>query len=474
MHYSEVLLAIYLLLSILGLLLFVVNSIQERESRATLIGMVFSGLMLAFSAAFLALWRQGLLEGLRPLVYLLDAAITAGAAVVLLPLGRNPGALKGCAYYLTGEPLRVDERDSIFARVRSLRPGKQEYEQYYRMHPDIKKWDDDRRSMGGPLGTPGKIDQRNRSNISMLHVIYTFPLLLGRKDQVKPPPKGEPANISAKDLTLQVKGFARMMGADLVGITTLNPLWVYSHRGEIFYDNWEEWGREIEVKHRYAIVIATEMNRDMIMSRPHTPTTIESSRNYGLGAYITVHLAGFLADMGYEATANHFRHYEVNCVPLAVDAGLGEMGRNGLLITKEFGPRVRLAVVTTNAPLIPDRPVDLGMQHFCTYCKRCAEECPSQSIPGGEKTVVNNIQRWKLNGDTCNAWWCRIGTDCSICMAVCPWSHPNTLTHKLSKALAVRSSVVRRLLIWAEKLFYGDYKGKWYGPGWCDYRFEVK
>jgi epoxyqueuosine reductase QueG len=68
-------------------------------------------------------------------------------------------------------------------------------------------------------------------------------------------------------------------------------------------------------------------------------------------------------------------------VPIAVTAGLGEFARNGSIITRRFGPRVRLATVTTNVPLVPDQPIDIGVQDLCAICKKCAANCPAQCIP---------------------------------------------------------------------------------------------
>lgn len=471
MDSSIALLVFYLFSLNLVALLFVMTSVQEKEQRAAGVGALFLGLTLVLSFGFLTLAQKGAFDSWLPMIKVIDVLVTLVVLTFVLPIGRNPNVSKGTGYYVAGEVKRVDERDIIFARIRSLRPGKPEYDRYYQMHPELKEDDDKRRGMGGPLGIPGKIDSQNRPNIGFLHGMYNFPQLLGRKEVVCPKPVGEPLDIPAGELTKRVKGFAKSLGANLVGITKLNPLWMYSHKGEIFFDNWEEWGKEINTDHPYAIVVATEMNREMIMAAPHTPATIESTSNYSLGAYITVQLASFLADLGYQATANHFRNYEVNCVPLAVDAGLGELGRNGYLITKEFGPRIRLAVVTTNAPLETDSPVDLGVQHFCEVCKKCADLCPSGSIPKGNKTIVNGSLRWKLDAESCSAWWARLGTDCCICMAVCPWSHPDTLLHKMSRFMARRSAPARYALTWADDLFYGRYKGKWYGPEWCDYRW---
>lgn len=99
--------------------------------------------------------------------------------------------------------------------------------------------------------------------------------------------------------TERVKGYARNRGADLVGITEINPLWLYSHRGEIFHENWQYWGKEIKVEHKYAIVFATEMSFEMVGTGPHSPTMIESMGNYAQGAYIATQLAHFIANLGY-------------------------------------------------------------------------------------------------------------------------------------------------------------------------------
>jgi len=473
MYWEDWLLVFYLVVLTLGSVVFVTDSVREKEVRALRIGLMsLLGAVILLALVYLA--REGLLlERLRPLVDLVDALATAGAVVAVVPLGRNPAARNGTAAYVVGEVERFDERDQVFARIRSLRPGEREYASYYEAHPERKDADDRRRAMGGPLGRPGSIDRHNRTNLAAFYALSSFPLLMGREEVYAPPPARERVEMAPQALSAKVKGFARHVGADLVGITRLNPAWVYSHRGEIFFDNWGDWGRENRSDHPWAVVVATEMDREMVMARPHSPALLESMRNYGRGAAITTQLAAFLARLGYRATAHHFRHYDLLLVPVAVDAGLGEMGRNGYLITREFGPRVRLAAVTTDAPLAPDAPVDIGIQHFCRHCRKCAVLCPSRSISAGDPEVKNGTRRWILNADSCSAYWARVGTDCSVCMAVCPWSHPRTFTHRVGSHLATRSAPARRLLIRADDLVYGNYRGRWYGPAWCDYRDEA-
>jgi reductive dehalogenase len=255
----------------------------------------------------------------------------------------------------------------------------------------------------------------------------------------------------------------------LIGISELNPSWIYSHRGEIFHENWEDWGREIDLNHRYVIIFTTEMSFEMIAAAPHTPTSIESRVQYAKGAAIATQLAAFIANLGYAATANHFRHYDLLLVPAAVDAGLGEMGRFGYLITKKFGPRVRLAAVTTDLPLIPDKPVDIGVEDFCRDCKKCAICCPSNSIAMEDQTEVNGSLRWKLNEETCFEYWGKVGTGCNICMRVCPWSHAGTLPHQLIKILVSRNRMARRLFTTMDDIFYGKKPKSKEPPAWARY-----
>ena len=173
--------------------------------------------------------------------------------------------------------------------------------------------------------------------------------------------------------------------------------------------------------------------------------------------------------MSLRRITEHGSIYDAVMVPLAVDAGLGELGRLGYLITKEFGPRIRLGAVTTNLPLIPDKPVDIGVQDFCKICKKCAGCCPSNSIPLGVQTEVNGTLRWKLNEETCFDYWGKIGTDCNICMRVCPWSHARTFPHRLIVTSVSRNRIARRLFSVMDDVFYGKRPKAKAPPKWAQF-----
>jgi reductive dehalogenase len=454
---------------------FFISCLREREKRAS----IFAGLqltaMLLIIILFLYLRSTGFFRTALGAALLALALLTAAIGFFFLfrRSAPNLSALKGSKGQIIGEVKRVDEREIVFARNRSIRPGSTEYEVFYNEHPELESYDAKRRERGGPLGQLGSIDRAGEGpNVAATMACISIPMYLSEPKQVKPSPhpvvKDRKITLTPEEATEKVKGFALHLGADLVGITEINPLWLYSRRGEIFHDNWEDWGREIPVDHQYAVVFATEMNLRLVDAAPHTPTVIESMRNYAKGAYLSIQLASYITNLGYPATANHLRHYEAVLVPLAVDAGLGELGRLGYLMTKKFGPRIRLGAVTTNLPLIPDKPVDLGIKDFCGTCKKCAVCCPSQSIPMGEQAEVNGTLRWRLNAETCFDYWGKVGTDCNICMRVCPWAHARTFPHRIILEFVSRNRLARRIFSVMDDIFYGRKPKSKEPPEWAN------
>jgi epoxyqueuosine reductase QueG len=141
--------------------------------------------------------------------------------------------------------------------------------------------------------------------------------------------------------------------------------------------------------------------------------------------------------------------------PLGWDAGLGELGRIGTLITSKFGPRARLGLITTSLPLKPDEPKIFGIQEFCEKCQKCAVNCPAQAIPHDEKQEENGVLKWVLNREKCYRYWRQAGTDCAICMYVCPFSKPVNLFHNSIRTLASQSSLAQSLSVWGDDFFYG-------------------
>jgi reductive dehalogenase len=455
---------------------YLVSSIWEQEKRASFFaGLQFLG-MVGVLILFVYWWASGFLAtaaGTSIVVCLLVGGVVA-AILLIRKTPANQKALEGTKGSITGDVKPIDERDIVFARNRSIRPGSEAYKSYYQMHPEYEEFDAGRREKGGPLGHPGTIDRpKGRPNVAATFSSLGIAMHLSHPEAYHPAAhpvcKGEQVEMSPQEASQRVKGYTLNIGAKLVGITEINPLWIYSHRGEIFRENWEDWGQAIEIQHKYAVVFATEMAFELVGTAPHTPTTIASMNNYAEDAIIATQLAAYIANMGYSATANHLRHYDTLLVPLAVDAGLGEICRLGYLMTKDYGPRIRLGAVTTDLPLVADRPVDIGVEHFCKMCKKCANCCPSSSIPLDDQTEVNGTLRWKLNAETCFDYWGKVGTDCNVCMRVCPWGHASSWPHRIIRALITRNRLSRTLFNRMDDIFYGTKPKPKPAPEWAQF-----
>ncbi len=162
-----------------------------------------------------------------------------------------------------------------------------------------------------------------------------------RRDRVERPPE---------QWTAILKQYAQSYGAIDVGATSIRPYHIYTHigRGTGVY------GEPVVLDHRWALVFTVEMDHGRIRHAPAAPVVEESARQYVEGAKIALILAAMIRRLGYPARAHIDGNYRVIAPLVARDAGLGELGRMGLLMTPRLGPRVRLGVVTTDMPLASD------------------------------------------------------------------------------------------------------------------------
>ncbi len=356
---------------------------------------------------------------------------------------------------------RFDERDNVFSR-RDLAEGTPESVEYYSRHPELLERDRYFKSLGG-FGQgihPADFDMFDASSWFMTRI--------GSPDAVDGTPVGKTIKLTPERFTEKIKSYAQVLGADLVGISELNPAYVYSHRGRRNVPQ-ETCGEPINLNHRFAISLGFHEDLDLIRTGPYPSEMVETGRVYMQSAVVSVVLAQYIRMLGYPARAHHFRNYQVLPVPIAVDGGLGELGRCGFLVTSEFGNCLRLSTVTTDLPLVRDEPVDLGMQDFCSMCRLCAEACPSGAITTGDKTDVRGVRKWQIDDVKCIAYWNRVGTDCGMCIGSCPWSLPDRWWHRISVKFAARSHLARVALLWLYPLLFGKYRPKQM-PGWMERR----
>jgi epoxyqueuosine reductase QueG len=202
-------------------------------------------------------------------------------------------------------------------------------------------------------------------------------------------------------------------------------------------------------------VFLVEMDAAAMRHAPAAPVIAESARQYLRAAHLALTLAAALRVAGIDAKAHYDARYDVMLPPLAVAAGLGEMGRHNLLVADRAGTRVRIGAVTLDAELKVDRPVSLGVAAFCRHCRKCAADCPSRALSGGDPDVARGVPLWPTHAERCYGYWRAVGTDCGICMAVCPFSHPDTWLHRMVRAALRRAPWLARTALWWDNRLYG-------------------
>lgn len=262
-----------------------------------------------------------------------------------------------------------------------------------------------------------------------------------------------------EEAAAEIKRVARGFGADLVGITAFDERWMYVNK---FSDlSLAEKPQEISRETTSIIVTAQSMDYELIRTVPSALSGAATGHGYSRDAMVVLSIAQYIRNLGYNAVAS--MNDTSLAVPLAIKAGLGEYGRHGLLITKEFGPRVRLGKIYTDLPLAGDRAVRFGVKEFCEICRRCSDACPVSAIPDGEPTTarhnqsnIRGVRKWSVDGEKCFGYWTAQNSDCSICVRVCPYNKDySKWPYRVGRWLA--GTFLRRLMLWLDiRLRYGQ------------------
>ena len=432
----DIILLIEGLFVLIFFLLIAATSLLEKEKRAAVISAA-AGLVIS-------------IPYLVPVLFLVSYPDIVGyilAAVVLVPVLIYLLPVRLPVRYDRLQPVhRFDERDTMFSR-KTLQPGTERFREYYKRNPDKKESDDKFRSKPGLLKAGSK---------------YYDPVLFGaansifsKIDELHPRVEGEPnilkSPVDPQDMSDRLTKMIVRWGAHSAGITKLHDYHIYSVGGR-----GNRYDEVFEKEHEYAIAFTVEMDYDMMRAAPDAPTVVESANQYLQSALIAVQIAEFIRDLGYPARAHIDANYKLICPLVARDAGLGEIGRMGLLMTPKLGPRVRIAVVTTDLPLVEtvSKPAP-DVIDFCRKCEKCAVVCPGRSIPFGDEQEINEVMRWQINSESCYTYWCIAGTDCGRCMIVCPYAHPDNWFHTMIRFGIQNSSLFRSLAVPLDDLFYG-------------------
>ena len=295
---------------------------------------------------------------------------------MFVPIGRRPEALKGTEGMRSGDPEKFNQKDTAFNIAHVGGYGPEVSKQRWALQS--------RDPFGG--------------------VYWTLAMGLRPQADGKVNPEKQ-ADFTPGEITKEVKRTARYCGADLVGITKVKDDFCYS---ETFSYEESKLGTGPARDHTggYKAQICHCFRPEMDFHRIQSTLSARNDEALGEIGKTYYELARFPArlpltsgKLGYSAKAHHVRNEQVLQVPQAVDAGLGEQGRHNYIITEKYGPRVRLASVTTELELIPDKPSISGCRIFAKaagYAKPTArprrwplKKRWSEAIASGPRTIPN-------------------------------------------------------------------------------------
>ena len=248
----------------------------------------------------------------------------------------------------------------------------------------------------------------------------------------------------------EIKHLAKLFGADLVGITDLDLRWHYS--AGVDTRDMTSRSDELPAGVTHVIVMGHAMDADLVDTYPSALAGVSTGLEYSHEAAIVIQLATYIRNLGYEAVAS--MNDTALVIPYAIKAGLGEYGRNQMVITPDFGPRVRFSKIFTSMPLQAELPKPLGIKQYCEICTRCAEACPPKALPFGEadskpvnRSTIPGVRKWSADCEKCFSYWAKMKTDCAICMRVCPFNRRyDSFSDRLFRKIA--TSRLRQLARW--------------------------
>ncbi len=213
----------------------------------------------------------------------------------------------------------------------------------------------------------------------------------------------EPKKNAPKELFHELENYAASLELK-IGYSKLRQELIFKDQ-VVLYDN--------------AIVLSMEMDKEKIDMAPSLETgrmVIETYNELGIK---TNKIAEFLRRKGFSAQASHPLGGAFSYPPLALLAGMGWIGRHGLLISPDFGPRHRLAAVLTNITNLPylEKNPHEWIQEYCSTCGRCIRTCSAEAIY--EKPVTQEDGRkTHIDIDKCfPEFSAQYG--CSVCIKEC-------------------------------------------------------
>jgi len=258
-------------------------------------------------------------------------------------------------------------------------------------------------------------------------------------------PAAAPRPAEPAQMTGALRAEAERIGLSRIGVAANDPKYSFSVSDAEQLPN--------------VVVCLVEQDWELTQQIPSDEAEKSAMFGYAEGMKRTALLAEFLKKQGYRAAPQGLTGDGIT-IHYGVAAGLGQLGLNGQLLTPEAGSRCRILLLTTDAPLTLDKPVDYGLHKVCDECKACVRNCPVGAIPQTRKPY-RGVTKAKLNTVRCLPVVAQ-AAGCAICMKVCPVQR-----YGLDAILEHRSETGEILGVGSDELEGYDWPldGKHYGPG---------
>lgn len=211
-----------------------------------------------------------------------------------------------------------------------------------------------------------------------------------------------------------IRNKALQMGADLVGICDIDKRWLYKT------DSLLKYGTTVDFLTVIVVVIA--MDAESFRTSPSPAIPKETMRGYRCMNDVAVKLGRHIASLGYNALSTG--NGTSVSIPPAIEAGLGKLGRNGLLINERLGPCLRICKIFTDMPLKAHGSKRSLLAEICQNCTICAAECPAEAIEGGQ-TPARDV--WRIDKALCATHRKKTNRECAACISECPATWRNRL-----------------------------------------------
>jgi len=188
----------------------------------------------------------------------------------------------------------------------------------------------------------------------------------------------------------------------------------------------------------YTLVCIQEMSKEKIDLAPEIEASGEYARVYGtLGEAVNGIARWLRMNYNINCQSNHPHGGLVNTPPIAGKAGMGWQGRNGLLITPEFGQRQRIAPIFIEEKIFEytDNQNHRWIEEYCKLCGKCKKACPTQAIYDKKIISIEDVPgigatRTCIDFVKCRPYFNKT-MGCAVCIKVCPFSQGIEVYDKL-------------------------------------------